>query len=156
MALTVDFFLMIVAYLIECSSVVIFNLYSIAHYAHPEDTAFARSKLVKAFIILSYSTNFFLIMTVPLDVFLTTYKINADGTPSAYNKNINVFIGVWWNVLSFTTISMVFIALPLMIAFYESNPNQSVFLRVKTALKINLINILLMLLITVPSFFLLN
>ena len=118
MALGIDFFLYLTVFLLQVFAIVIFNLYLIAHYAHPEDSAFGRSKLVKAFVILSYSTNFILVLMVPLDVFMSKM---SDPAVATYTKGENNSINILWLFISFSTITMVFIALPVMILFYESN-----------------------------------
>ena len=113
-----------ITFLVEVFAVIIMNLYLVSYYAHPGDTSFGKSRLVKMFVIMSYSTNFLIVLSVPMDVFLSTHT--STGEPTAFNSSIDIFVKVLWTVLGFTIVTMIFIALPVMIVFYDSDPNLQV------------------------------
>ena len=72
---------------------------------------------------------------VPLDVFLCTHTLNPDGTKNTYHAAINGAINGAWLTLIYLTIIMVFLALPVMIVFYESDVRQKLLTRILLSFK---------------------
>jgi hypothetical protein len=52
-------------------AVMIYLVYFVAHYAHPEDTSFGKSFFARAMIYIGYFICFSLILAVQFDIFLT-------------------------------------------------------------------------------------
>jgi hypothetical protein len=55
----------------------IYLVYFLAHYAHPEDTAFGKSKLARIVIYTGYFFAYILILTVQFDIYLSNFGVSV-------------------------------------------------------------------------------
>jgi hypothetical protein len=86
----------------------IYLIYFIGHFAHPEDTAFGKSVLARTMIFLGYFFGYALMLTVQIDVFF-------------FNQGYN--IAIVYYVIELAQLLYVFAVGPLLLVYYESNPN---------------------------------
>lgn len=148
MALPAEFYIQVTLFVFQILAAIIYNIYYVAKYAHNEDSDFAKSKVTKAVIIVAYSLPYFMIITVPMDCSLAPYRI-------LYPKVV-IALQVFWTMVVFTSVILVWIVIPIMLLFYESDANMAACRRVWSAIKIQLPLFLFMLFMMVPSYFLLN
>ena len=108
-----DFWFTIVIIGFEFVSLMVYILYFIADYAHPEDTDFGRSIFTRVMIFLGFLAAYSSMLMVQLDVL-----ISKDSTAAKH-----AFVSTFWVVVILIQIIFVFIAAPLMIVYYSSNEN---------------------------------
>jgi len=141
----IDFFTIIGIQFVMLICIVFFALYHVANYAHPGDTQFGRSIAARIFCICGVILFLTPIAFVPVDCELKTRGWDA--------SDANRFI---WMTLYFPSICYIWIASPVLFAFYETNEKDRFCKRVWDALRIQLPLWLTLLILVVPTFFLLN
>lgn len=88
-------------------------IYLIADLAHPEDTDFGKSKLMRGMIFVGFLASFSSMLMVQLDVNLSTHT-----SSNRLSRSL-------WVIVIIVQVSYVFIAGPLLIVYYSSNENET-------------------------------
>ena len=92
-------------------AMMVYLVYFIGHYAHPEDTAFGKSFLARLMIFLGYFFGYALMLSVQIDVFFF---------------NMGYDIAILYYVIELAQLLFVFAVGPLMLVYYESNPTLAI------------------------------
>ena len=124
----------------EIAGLLIYVLYFIAHYAHPEDTGLGRSWFGKTVVFLGFSLCYLPFLGVQFDRHLSEFGLDT---------------AIYWEVLVFMQMVYVWALCPMTLLFYESHGDtfgQKLCAAIKAVLPLDF----LLAALVVPTFFLLN
>ena len=116
-------------------------IYFIADLAHPEDTDFGRSKLMRIAIFLGFLASFSSMLMVQVDVALSSHNNSPTLTKAL------------WIIVILIQISYVFIIGPLLIVYYGSNENETFLKRIAKSFRAQLPLFVTLLLMVIPTYF---
>ena len=138
---TIEFSYQILMMSLVIVAVMIYLVYFVAHYAHPEDTSFGKSFFARAMIYIGYFICFSLILAVQFDIFLTQNGVK--------------FRGVYYAIQTIQLL-YVFALGPALMVYYESNENLPIAKRLLNSFRIQVPTLITLGLLVCMSYFVLN
>ena len=103
---TITFIYNIALMSMDVLALMIYLIYFLAHYAHPQDSAFGGSTFAKIMIYIGYFLGYLFLLTIQFDIYLTQKGFN---------------IKPFYYIIQWSQLIYVFILGPSLLVFYESN-----------------------------------
>ena len=140
-----DFWSLLAISAIEIGCGLIYAIYRMANYAHAGDNEFGRSRFARISVSMGIFMWTFPILWVPVDVLLSQHSDTA--------RNINYWIVM---CVQYYQLFYLWIMCPLILSFYESDAQDTMCRRWWYAIRLQLPLIVFVIIVTVPSYFLIN
>jgi len=129
-----DLLFILIWFFVELIATAIINIYIIAHFSHSNETALGKMKITKIIIWIGLTLIMMPFFLVHMDVKLNNIAIIDSGIipdEPAY--------GIFWWINNTVQALYVLFLCPTMIFLYNTNEKQPLYLRIYTALKLNVV-----------------
>jgi len=99
---------------------IMYNVFYLRKNSHHNETNFGKSKIMKCFIVLAFILPYCLMISVPLDVHISNSSWESADT-NLTDPWVVRLLRMIWMVVIMLVICVVWLIIPMLIVFYESD-----------------------------------